>query len=124
MKKSRMTPAMATATRTVTWKLWVRPKCDAIANLKNIANQQIGYEKCAAKRLTGRESDTGIPCMLYFPWVERVNSPSASMACLTLAFLWTPSGTDSLYLRVRCMGYATAMETSAMIFPPIAGIGR
>ena len=61
--------------------------------------------------------------MLYFPWVERANSRSASMACLTLAFLWILSGTDPFFLHVGCTGYATPMGTSALIFPPIAGIG-
>ena len=34
--------------------------------------------------------------MLYFPWMEMVNCPGTSMACLTLAFLWMLKGTESL----------------------------
>jgi hypothetical protein len=38
--------------------------------------------------------------MLYFPWMEMVNCPGTSMACLTLAFLWMRRGTQSFNLSV------------------------
>ena len=38
--------------------------------------------------------------MLYFPWMEMVNCPGTSMACLTLAFLWMRRGTQSFNLGV------------------------
>ena len=37
--------------------------------------------------------------------------------------VWILSGTDSFFLHVGCTGCATPMGTSALIFPPIAGIG-
>ena len=48
--------------------------------------------------------------------------PGTSMACLTLAFLWMRRGTQSLYLGVGWPVHATAMETSALIFPQPDGI--